>query len=106
MAWRAVAEIDAPRERGRNAVGVIGEPREETTETADGDASSKWGCERDACRAADAVRPFVKLDRDDAPRDPAGDAVAERERAGEIEVEGADESGAEQRAQAEDDEIA
>jgi len=38
VAADSVAEIDAPWQRGGDAVSVVGEAREEATDTADGDA--------------------------------------------------------------------
>src|SRR4051794_9035736 len=68
----AVAEVYAARQLRCCPVGVIGQAREEATESADGDAQRQWTDEWQARRAADAAHPFVDFNSDHATRDRAG----------------------------------
>src|SRR5262245_21251699 len=106
MARDAVAKVNAPRQRRRYAIRVIRQTREKAAQAPDRDARSERRNESASGRATDAVCLFVDLDAYDAANDPARDAVTERERACEVEVQAADKDRARKCAQPQRDEIA
>ena len=77
MARDPVAQVDAPGQAGRNAVGLVTQPGEQAAPAADHDAQCERNDERPAGRAADVMPPFPYLYRDDPARQRARDAVGE-----------------------------
>src|SRR5216684_7515509 len=86
----AIAEVDAPRQPCRNAVGVVRKPGKKAAPAPDGDPQRERRDEDEPGRAANAGRPLEDLDRDDAAEDGPADAVTEQRLAGEVEVEAAE----------------
>src|SRR3979411_2128182 len=65
VAMDAVAEIDAPRQRGRRAVGEVGKAGEEAAPATHGHGSGKGCGEDDAGRAAHTSEALEGLDGGD-----------------------------------------
>ncbi len=76
MAADAVAEVDAPGERGRGAVGVVGEAGEEAAEAADRDADAERDGEEVAGAGADAGEELDELDGEPAAEQATDDGLA------------------------------
>jgi hypothetical protein len=77
MAAHAIAEIDAPGQACRRAVGHVVEARKETSDAADRDRRGERRDEAQARGTADAGRGFEDLDRDDGAGERALDAAGD-----------------------------
>ena len=75
MAQNAVAEIVAPGEARRGAVGPVLDPGEKAAEPSDRDCGGERRGKAQSGRAAQAGAPFQELDRDDRAGDGALDAA-------------------------------
>jgi hypothetical protein len=88
MAADAVAEIDAPRERCREAVGAIGEAGKEAADPPDGGAEGEGPDEGVAGGADDAADFFRELHAGPAAEEATDDGLAAEERGGIVGGEG------------------
>ena len=79
MARNVIAEVDGPRERGRGAVGVVGEAGEEASDAADGDAEGEWDGVEVAGGGAESDVAFREFDGDEAEGEGADDGFASDE---------------------------
>src|SRR6185437_2041920 len=72
----AVAEVDAPGQRGRFAAGVVGEAGEEAADAADGDAEAERDGEEIAGAGADVRETFDEFDGEPPAEQSADDGLA------------------------------
>src|SRR5438477_8134916 len=99
MPRHAVAEIDAPGQRGGYAIGHVIEASEIAPDAADRDRSRQRCDEPQPRRAADARQDLERLDREDAARERTLDAPRHAIDAREPEIGGAHEISADSSAQ-------
>lgn len=76
MAADAVAEVDAPGQRGGRAVGVVGQAGEEAPDAANGDAEAERDGEEVAGAGADSCDCLGDLDGEPAAQQAADDRLA------------------------------
>ena len=76
VAGDAVTEVDAPRERGGGAVGVVGEAGEEAADAADGNTDAERDGEEVSGAGADAGEELDEFDGEPAAEKPADDGFA------------------------------
>src|ERR1043165_4588539 len=105
VAADAVAEIDAPGERGGRAVGLVRQAGEKAADAADRDAERERADPDQSGRTPDAARQLVELDRDDAAGERAGDAVRGMRHGKQRRVPGAERPGAADRPDRERDDV-
>jgi hypothetical protein len=105
VAGDAVAEVDAPGERGGCSVGVVGEASEKAAYTADGDADAEWDGEEVSRAGVDSANALGDFNRDPSAEESADDGFAsglEEGSPGDGEARGlledAEDSGAKERA--------
>lgn len=76
VAGDAVAEVDAPGERGGCAEGVVGEAGEEAADAADGDADAERDGEKVSGAGVDSANALGDFNRDPSAEETADDGFA------------------------------
>jgi hypothetical protein len=86
VARDVVAEVDGPGERGRNAVGVVGEAGEEASDAADGDAESEGDGVKVPGGVAKSDVAFREFDGDEPEGEGPDNSLASDEVVGIVEM--------------------
>ena len=82
MPRHAVAEVDAPRQSGRHAIGPVRQALEKAAQPPDRDPEGEGAGEQAAGRAAHAARQLVELDPHHRPGQGTDDTVRKARRRG------------------------